>query len=130
MLKLLALIVSAAFGQTVTQPPSYLIFSSQALCLQRSQQMCVAMGCDGVHTKYWWDCAAGPLSNGLVGPNAVTAGSYAMRIEQSGRFSSAASNSVSGGTQGLAAQEQSKLVTSAQIAPVLPAAQSLQQVTP
>jgi hypothetical protein len=117
MWKLLALIIGAASAQT---PPSYLIYPDQATCLQRSQQMCAAMGCDGVLTKYWWDCTTGPLSSGLVGPNAVPAGSYAMRIESTGNFSIAASNQVSGGTQGLTTQEQGKLVTSTQIAPLLP----------
>lgn len=111
MLKLLALLlgITQAFAQGGSG--GYLIFSSQALCLTRSQQMCAAMGCDGTLTKYWWDCSTA-LQSGTVGANAVTAGSFAMRID-SGQFGPTASNNVSGGTQGLTAQEQSSLVSPA-----------------
>lgn len=109
MLRILALLL--AFTQAA-QAESYLIFSSQTQCRARSQQMCQAMGCDGVHSIYWWDCSYS-LNPGLVGPNAVTSGSYAMRTEDAGRFSLSTSNLVSNGPQGLTTQEQSSLVPAA-----------------
>lgn len=105
------LLISASAALAQGGAGGYLIYSSQALCLTRSQQMCTAMGCDGVNVIYWWDCSTA-LQSGTVGANAVTAGSFAMRID-SGQFGPTASNNVSGGTQGLTAQEQSSLVTPA-----------------
>lgn len=115
---LLAFFPSIAFAQT---PPNYMIYASQAQCLQRSQQQCQALGCDGVNTIYWWACFNGPLKAGLVGPNAVPAGSYAMRVDASGSYGPTYQTPTSGGAFGLTTVEQGKLVTQAQIAPLLPA---------
>ena len=122
--------ITQAYAQAVSSPsPSYLIYPNQAACLARSKTMCQAMKCDGVQTIYWWDCSTGPLSAGTVGATAVAAGSFAMRIEQSGTYSATTSNAVSGGTQGLSASEQLALVSATAIAPVLPvAAQSTQAI--
>jgi hypothetical protein len=46
----LALWPSFAFGQV------YLVEPKAADCLTRSAAQCTAFGCDGVLTKYWWDC--------------------------------------------------------------------------
>lgn len=117
MLKLIGLLVGAAMAQTATSP-SYLIFPSLAACQARSQQMCQAMGCDGVHSIYWWACI--PLNAGTIGPTAVPAGSYAMRVEANGRFGVSSSNLVSNGTQGLTVQEQSQLNTATDVNPLIP----------
>lgn len=119
MLKFLGFIlgIGAAHAQAVGSP-TYLIYPNQAACLARSQAQCVALGCDGVNTQYWWDCATGPLKSGLVGPTAVTAGSYALRVQTTGPF--AAVHPVLG--VGLTIVEQGKVVTPAIIAPVLPTA--------
>jgi hypothetical protein len=117
MLKFLALLIGVANAQAVGTP-SYLIFPSQVQCMQRSQAQCQALGCDGVNTIFWWDCTTGPLSSGLVGARAVTAGSYAMRIESTGPFSAIhPSKGV-----GLTALEQTSLASPTAIAPVLPPA--------
>jgi hypothetical protein len=115
MLKWLTLLIGLAFAQTA-QAQSYLIYTTQAACLARSQAMCVAMGCDGVNTKYWWSCDTGPLKSGMVGPTAVFAGSYALRVDPSGPFS--AVHPAKG--VGLSASEQTNLKGAAVIAPVLP----------
>lgn len=116
MLKLFALFIGMAHSQAVGSP-SYLIFPNQAACLTRSQQMCAAMGCDGVNTKFWWSCST-PLNAGTVGPTVVLAGSFAMRIEQSGPFGRTTSNSVSG-VQGLTTAEQSNLVSAIALVPLI-----------
>jgi hypothetical protein len=113
VLKWLLLFIGVAHAQTA---PTYLIFPNQAACLARSQAQCAALGCDGVNTIYWWDCSAGPLKSGLVGPTAVTAGSYAMRIESTGPFTAIHPAKA----VGLTILEQSSLKTAAAIAPVLP----------
>jgi hypothetical protein len=41
---------SLALGQV------YLVEPTNADCLARSAAQCTALGCDGVHTKYWWGC--------------------------------------------------------------------------
>lgn len=108
------------------QTNTYLIFSSQALCQARAQAQCAALNCDGVQTRYWWSCV-GPLSAGLVGPNAVTSGSYALTIQPGTPFDVTDSNKVSP-TAGLSSGEQSKLVTAAAISSVLPGQSSSSQV--
>jgi len=110
MKKLLALVFVLFAATAQAQTANYLILSSRALCLARSQQQCQAMGCDGVHTIYWWDCSTGPLSAGMVGPTAVFSGSYAMAIMPSGPYSAV----------GLTASEQSKLATPSAVAPLEP----------
>lgn len=117
-MKLLTLLIGLATAQTAVQPPSYIIYYSQSLCLQRSQQMCQAMGCDGIHTIYWWDCNTA-LNAGTVGPTAVVSGSYAMRIDTGTRFAVTATNLVSNGIQGLNATEQSQLVTQSALMPLM-----------
>ena len=77
---LAAFVVASAALIASAQTNTYLIFSSQALCQARAQAQCAALNCDGVQTRYWWSCV-GPLSAGLVGPNAVTSGSYALTIQ-------------------------------------------------
>ena len=119
---ILLLCSTAADAQSTTPAAYYLIYTSQALCLARSQAMCTAMHCDGVQTKYWWDCSTGPLKAGTVGPTAVFSGSYALAIQASGPFAATASNNVSGGNVGLSTSEQSSLITATAIAPVLPTA--------
>ena len=112
----------------VAHAQQYLIFNNQSLCLARSQTMCTAMQCDGVHTIYWWDCGTGPLQAGIAGLQTVTSGSYAMRIDTSSvYFGISTSNLVSNGLQGLTTSEQTSLVSAAQLAPLLP---STSGVTP
>jgi hypothetical protein len=103
------------------QTNTYLIFSSQALCQARAQSQCSSLGCDGVQTRWWWSCV-GPLSAGLVGPNAVTSGSYALVVEPGTPFSATTTNAVAPSAVGLSSGEQGKLVTAAAISSVLPAA--------
>lgn len=96
---------------------SYLIFSTQAAALSRSQQQCAALKCDGVQTIWWWN-TVGPLSAGTAGLQVVTANSYALDIQASGPFSATDTNKVGTGT--LTSAEISALVTAAQIAPLFP----------
>lgn len=119
---LAALAVLAGATAAQAQANQYLIFPSQAACLTRSAAMCQALGCDGVNVIWWWDCyTTGPLSAGLVGPTAVLAGSYAMKIEPSrAAFGATYANQKSGGVVGLSAAEQAALVSAAAIAPLLP----------
>lgn len=116
----LCLWASAASAQVVGSP-SYLIFPTEAACLARSKQQCQALGCDGVLTKYWWSCI-GPLSAGLIGPAAVTAGSYAIQVQSNGPFGATTATQVSPTVVGLATAEQMRLVSQTAIAPLLPAA--------
>jgi hypothetical protein len=120
MLKWLALLIGAAYAQGVALPPSHLIHKDQATCLQRSKQQCQALGCDGVSTIYWWNCTTGPLQAGIVGPSAVPAGSYSMKVEKNGPYAATYSTPTSGGAVGLTTEEQKNLVTSTAIAPILP----------
>lgn len=119
MLKWLAFLLSTAVAAgaqaQVAGSPTYLIYPDQATCLARSKAQCVALGCDGVHTIYWWSCDTGPLKSGLVGSTAVAAGSYAMRLESAGPFAATHPQR----SIGLTAAEGNKLVTSTAIAPVL-----------
>lgn len=115
---LFALLMSTAQAQDA-DAAKYLIFSSHAACLTRSRQMCQVMHCDGVNTVYWWDCSTGPMNGGLVGPTAVLTGSYAMRVHPTGQFAMTATNAVSVGVQGLTPLEQSKVVSSSAIAPLV-----------
>jgi hypothetical protein len=61
---------------TVNPAASALLFSTSTAAVNRSQQMAGAMGCDGVHTKYWYPMY--PLSNGQ----------WAMIVQPSGPFGS------------------------------------------
>ena len=115
MLRLLALFIGIAYAQATS--PSYLIYSTMPLCQTRSVAQCAALGCDGVNTVYWWDCSTGPLKSGLVGPNAVTSGSYAMMIQTSPSVFSAV-HPIRG--IGLTTSEINKLVSATAISPVLP----------
>lgn len=118
MWKFIVFLIGAVHAQSAPPSVSYLIYSTQALCLQRSQQMCQAMGCDGINVKYWWDCST-RLSGGLVGPAPVVSGSYAMRIQSGTAFDVTAQSMQSGGVQGLTASEQSKTVPAASIQPLV-----------
>lgn len=40
----------------VSAAEKYLSYPDLAACLERSRQQCVAQGCDGVSTRYWWRC--------------------------------------------------------------------------
>jgi hypothetical protein len=115
MLKWLTLLIGITAAQAA-EAQSFLIYTSQALCLVRSQAQCVALGCDGVHTIYWWSCDTGPLKSGMVGPTAVFAGSYGLQVAPSGPFSAVQPTK----GVGLSAGEQTNLKSAAAIVPVLP----------
>ena len=119
MLRRAALALLLLLAPLGAQAQSYLVYPSQTACQTRSAAMCAAMKCDGTLTVYWWDCSTA-LNPGSIGATAVAAGSYAMQIAASGAYAATGSNTVSGGTQGLSAAEQSALLTAAQIAPLLP----------
>jgi hypothetical protein len=119
MLKLLVLLVSVANAQGVATN-TYLIFPNQAGALARAQTQCIAVKCDGVQTKYWWN-VVGPLAAGTAGTTVVTAGSYAVEIDSIGPFA-AINNFVPACAIGcgLTGPEQATLVTAPQITPLLP----------
>jgi hypothetical protein len=102
------------------QTNTYLIFSSQALCQARAQSQCNSLGCDGLQTQFWWACV-GPLKSGMVGPNAVFSGSYALVVQPGTPFSATTTNAVAPSAVGLSSGEQGKLVTAAAISGVMPA---------
>ena len=67
---LLALWPSLASAQV------YLVDPKAAACLARRAAQCTAVGCDGVLTKYWWDCdllAEQTTSGGVSGTGGTTA---------------------------------------------------------
>lgn len=99
----LLFLATAAQAQT---PPSYLVHPDLATCQARSAAMCTAMKCDGVQTKYWWNCL--PLTDGTA----------AMEIQPSGDFSKSASNTKGSGA--LTLPEQAALVPATMIAAKLP----------
>ena len=122
---------SAALITHAQQANTYLIFSSQALCQARAHTQAAALNYPQLNSgdatpANWWTCT-GPLSAGLVGPNAVTSGSYALTIQPGTPFDVTDSNKVSP-TAGLSSGEQSKLVTAAAISSVLPGQSSSSQV--
>lgn len=49
-------VIVIIFSLPVLAAEKYLSYQDMASCLERSRQQCVAQGCDGVSTKYWWRC--------------------------------------------------------------------------
>jgi hypothetical protein len=117
MLKLAILLILFA-TPVAAQTESYLVLTSQAACQARSQAQCQLLGCDGVHTVYWWDCGTGPLMAGLIGLNTVPSGAYGLQIDASGPYGKTTSNVVSPTAVGLSSTEQLQLVTAVQLAPL------------
>lgn len=103
MLKLFAaLFVSAAIAQVVDLN-SYLTFSTPQAASERSQQMCGAVGCDGVRTRCWW--AVKVLSDGTA----------ALRIEPGGFYGKTTTAAACAVGCGLTTTEQGLLKTAAQL---------------
>ena len=120
---------SAALITHAQQANTYLIFSSQALCQARAHTQAVALNYPQLNSgdatpANWWTCT-GPLSAGLVGPNAVTSGSYALTIQPGTAFDVTGTNKVVSSAVGLSSGDQAKLVTAAQISSVLPSSQAV-----
>jgi hypothetical protein len=73
----------------------------------RSQQQCVALGCDGVHTVYWWSVVS--LADGTAAVVIDATGPYSARTTAGTKIA------------GLSDGEIGALKTAAQLnAPVLP----------
>ena len=88
---------------------SYLVEPSLAACQARSAAQCTALGCDGVHTVYWWTCQA------------LTSGGAAVVVQLGNPwFGVTAVNKV--GAAGLNAAEQLALQTATQLGALLPVA--------
>ncbi len=98
---------------------SYLIFTTQALALARSQAMCATVKCDGVKTVYWWN-VIGPTNAGSISGTAVTANSYAIEIQGSGFYGKVTNVGACAVGCGLSTAEQGSLVTAAQLVTVMP----------
>jgi hypothetical protein len=90
------------------EPLSYLVEPTVVAAQARSQQQCAALGCDGVHSIYWWAVVS------------LTDGTAAVVIEASGPYS--ASTTVASKTGGLTAAEIVQLKTAVQLGPLLPPA--------
>ena len=54
---------------------SYLVLSDLKSARDRSATRALAAGCDGVHTKYWWECV--PLQSGQGAVIVMASGPYA-----------------------------------------------------
>lgn len=102
----LALTFLAVLGSEASAQ-SYLVQPNATGCLSRSQTQCVALGCDGTFTKYWWSCQA------------LTDSTVALVIQPSGPFS-ATTTVGSHVNQGLSTSEQSSLQTETQLGTKLP----------
>lgn len=112
-------LVGIAAAQTVNTADSYLVFSTQAAALARSQTQCTALKCDGVQTIYWWN-VIGPLNAGTAGSTAVAANSYAVEIQPSGPYGATTTTSKVAVPTGLSTSEQSSLVTGTALGPLAP----------
>lgn len=122
MLKPLILAAALACATPAAAQESYLVYPTQSACQARSQQECVALGCDGVQTQFWWLCT-GPFSAGVVGITVIAAGSYGLTIDVSGPFGVTATTKTVATPTGLSAAEQLQLLTAAQLAALLPVLQ-------
>lgn len=49
-------VIVIIFSLPVLAAEKYLSYQDMASCLERSRQQCVAQGCDGKNTVYWWRC--------------------------------------------------------------------------
>lgn len=101
---------------------SYLVYPDQTSCQARDHEQALALDTSGT-TQYWWGCI-GPLSSGTIDGQTITDGSYALDIQDSGPYGATTSNAVSGGSQGLTSTEQGELIPGADLAPLMPQAQS------
>jgi hypothetical protein len=98
----------------------YLVFGTLAAAQARSQTQCAALGCDGVHTIYWWD----------VEP--TTSGGGAVRVQPADPcydyhvpptavpVTICSALGLAHATNGLTTSEQSQLVTAPNAGLVLP----------
>lgn len=116
MLRIIAF--SALLLTTPAIADSYLVFPSQTECQARDNEQATALGSNST-TPYWWGCV-GPLSAGTIDGQTISAGSYALDIQDSGPYGLTTSNAVSGGTVGLSSTEQSELIPAADLAPLMP----------
>lgn len=106
--------------QTIPGGFQYIVYSTQALALARSQTQCGAVKCDGVKTQYWWN-VIGPLNAGTAGLQSVAANSYAVEVRPGDPYFDATTKTVAACAVGcgLTPPEQATLVTAAQIAPLV-----------
>lgn len=100
----LTLIATPALAQSA----EYLIEPDQATCLARSAQQCAALGCDGIHSVYWWPCVS------------LSDGTYAIQTTPGTPYGATTSNAVDQTPVGLSAAEQANLVTDVQLSAVVP----------
>ena len=117
---LIVLLLTATLARAQGVPSTYLIFSTQAAALARSQAMCASFGaakCDGTLTKYWWN-VVGPLNAGTAQGKVVTAGSYAVEIQNVGPY--ATNGWPACALCGLTPTEKTNSVTAVQLAPLMP----------
>ena len=73
---LMRLTFALALWPSLASAQVYLVEPKAADCLTRSAAQCTAFGCDGVLTKYWWDCdllAEQTTSGGVSGTGGTTA---------------------------------------------------------
>lgn len=118
-------ILSMAQISLVQATPStntYLILPDLATALTRSEQQCIALGCDGKQTKYWWNVI--PLKDGTAAIEVQADGPLAaqMRVKDQ-----------KGGQDkigGLVPNEAAALVNAATIDPLLPKPDPLGEVKP
>lgn len=107
MLKLLAMLIGAAHAQAVDLN-TYLVFSTPAAAILRSQQMCTAVSCVAPNTRCWWNMLQ--LSDGRG----------ALQVQPNGPYSKSAIGVTACAVGcGLAAGEQSRLVTAASLGAAL-----------
>lgn len=102
-----------AIGQT------YLVEPTQSECFARSAQQCVAVGCDGVFTKYWWDCqvlAAETTTGGASG----TGGTTGIILYAGTPFDATTTVGPTAIPKGLSTAEQAAIQTQTQLGTALP----------
>jgi hypothetical protein len=99
---------------TQTYLPQTTIAAAQA----RSNQQALALGCDGMRTKYWWPIIqyASPDETGNMAALVITPGTP---------FDVTTTNAIVPQPVGLAAHEQAQVQPAAQVAKLLPAPASI-----
>jgi hypothetical protein len=97
----------------------YLPQPTLAAAQARSNQQALALGCDGVRTKYWWAVQAysTPDTNGNMAAIIINTGTA---------FGMTTTNAKVAVPTGLTVPEQATLQTVAQVAPLLPVVAGLQ----
>lgn len=103
----LPLLFLATAAHAQAPDSKYLVHPDIATCHARSAAMCVAVGCQKGTTE-WWACTE------------LKDGTAAMEIQRSGDFGQSTTKGGKSGT--LTNPEISSLKTSAEVAPLMPAA--------